>query len=197
MFSLCWSHHTIRSIHELLPKIAAAAAAFFIGLAPAIAADAAKQAEVRKGAESALADFYKSDPKLKGMVEAAPGYAVFTTYGLSFLVGGAGGKCIAHDKATKKTTYMELAQASAGAQIGASETRYLFIFKSAAELQQFIDKGWDASASAAAGAGTGKQAANASAGAFTGGQMYTLTKTGLQAGVAAAGTKVWKDKDLN
>jgi len=182
---------------KLLPKLAAAVAAFFIGLTPALAADTAKQAEVRKAAEGALADFYKSDPKIKGQVEAAPGYAVFTTYGLSFLVGGAGGKGIAYDKATKKHTYMELAQASAGAQIGASETRYLFIFKSAADLQQFIDKGWDASASVAAGAGTGKDSANVSAGAFTGGQFYTLTKAGLQVGAAAAGTKVWKDKDLN
>jgi lipid-binding SYLF domain-containing protein len=28
-------------------------------------------------------------------------------------------------------------------------------------------------------------------------QYYTLTKNGLQAGVAVAGTKYWKDKDLN
>jgi lipid-binding SYLF domain-containing protein len=65
-------------------------------------------------------------------------------------------------------------------------------------MQQFIDKGWDASAAAAAGAGaTGKGSANASTGAFTGGKFYQLTKNGLQAGVAASGTKVWKDKDLN
>ena len=92
---------------------------------------------------------------------------------------------------------MELAQASAGLQIGASETRYLFIFKDKASMQQFIDSGWDASASAAAGAGTGAKSAGGSAGAFTGGKFYQLTKTGLQAGVAAAGTKVWKDKELN
>jgi lipid-binding SYLF domain-containing protein len=160
---------------------------------------AAKQAEVRAKATQALEDFYKADPKLKGAVAKAPGYAVFTTYGLSFLIGGAGGKGIAYDNKTKKTTYMDLAQASAGLQIGASDTRYLFVFTDEKSLAQFIEKGWDASAGAAAGAGTGKDAATAGAGvgAFTGGSMYTLTKAGLQAGAAVAGTKAWKDKELN
>jgi lipid-binding SYLF domain-containing protein len=166
----------------------------------AVAQDkAAKQAEVRAKAAQTLEDFYKEDPKLKGVVAKAPGYAVFTTYGLSFLVGGAGGKGIAHDNKTKKTTYMDLAQASAGLQVGASDTRYLFIFNDAKSLAEFIEKGWDASAGAAAGAGTGKAgaAAGAGVGAFTGGNVYTLTKAGLQVGAAVAGTKAWKDKELN
>jgi len=167
------------------------------GLSSAMAADKAKQDEVLKAAQVTLADFYKAEPKIKGEVAAAPGYAVFTTYGISFLLGGAGGKGVVYDAATKTNTFMEMALASAGLQIGASETRYLFIFKDKASMQQFIDKGWDASAGAAAGAGTGTQSAGGSTGAFTGGKMYQLTKAGLQVGVAAAGTKVWKDKDLN
>ena len=158
---------------------------------------AKKQAEVLKAAETSLNDFYKADPKTKAEVEKAPGYAVFTTYGLSFLVGGAGGKGIAHDKATKKNTFMELGTASAGLQIGASETRYLFIFNDTKQLQQFIDSGWDASMSGGGSAGTGSKSAGTGEGVFTGGKMYTLTKTGLQVGAAAAGTKVWKDKELN
>jgi lipid-binding SYLF domain-containing protein len=101
----------------------------------------AKQAEVKAKAAQALEDFYKADPKLKDAVAKASGYAVFTTYGLSFLVGGAGGKGIAHDNKTKSITYMDLAQASAGLQIGASDTRYLFVFKDAKSLAEFIDKG--------------------------------------------------------
>jgi len=158
---------------------------------------AKKQAEVLKAAETSLADFSKADPKIKAELEKAPGYAVFTTYGLSFLVGGAGGKGVVHNRATKSNTFMELAQASAGLQIGASDTRYLFIFKDAASMQQFIDKGWDASAAVAAGAGAAGKSDGGSVGSFTGGKFYQLTKTGLQMGVAAAGTKVWKDKDLN
>ena len=159
----------------------------------------AKQSEVKDKAMQALQDFYKADPKLKDAVAKAPGFAVFTTYGLSFGLGGAGGKGVARDAATAKETYMSIAQASAGLQLGASDTRYLFIFGSPKDLTEFIDKGWDASAGASAGAGAGSKDANAKAGAgtFTGGKMYALTKTGLQVGVAVSGMKAWKDDDLN
>ncbi|MBB3178238.1 YSC84-related protein [Variovorax sp. Sphag1AA] len=160
---------------------------------------AAHQAEVKAKAMQALQDFYQADPAIKDAVNKAPGYAVFTTYGLSFGLGGAGGKGLAHDSKSKKDTYMSIAQASAGLQVGASDTRYLFVFNDAKSLADFINKGWDASVGAGAGAGTGKEEANVKAGAiaFTGGTAYVLTKTGLQAGVALGGSKVWKDKDLN
>ena len=160
---------------------------------------AKKQAEIRGKVSATLNDFYKADPKLKAEVSKAAGYGVFGTYGLSFLVGGAGGTGLVHDNKTKKDTYMSMAQASAGVQVGASETNYLFVFKDAAAMKSFIDSGWEAGASASAGAGAGDKTieAGAGAGAFTGGKVYTLTKTGLQAGGAVAGTKVWKDNDLN
>jgi lipid-binding SYLF domain-containing protein len=161
---------------------------------------AKKQAELREKAQATLNDFYNADANLKGAVESAAGYAVFTTYGLSFLVGGAGGSGLAHNNKTKKDTFMSLAQASAGVQVGASDTRYLFVFSDEKALQRFIDKGWAAGGQAGAGAGVGgDKTANIDAGAgeFTGGKMYMLTKAGLQAGGAAAGTKAWKDKKLN
>jgi lipid-binding SYLF domain-containing protein len=159
----------------------------------------AKQAEVKAKATAALQDFYKADPKLKAAVEKAPGYAVFTTYGLSFGLGGAGGKGVAHDAKAGRDVYMNIAQASAGLQIGASDTRYLFVFNDPKALATFIDKGWDASAQASVGAGDSKKDANAKAGAgnLTGGTMHLLTKTGLQMGAAVSGLKAWKDSDLN
>lgn len=160
---------------------------------------AKKQAEIRNKADASLNAFYKADPKLKAEVAQAAGYGVFGTYGLSFLIGGAGGSGLVHDNKTKKDAFMDMAQASAGVQVGASETSYLFVFKDAAAMKNFIDSGWEAGASASAGAGTGEKTieAGAGAGAFTGGKVYTLTKAGLQAGGAVAGTKVWKNKDLN
>lgn len=182
---------------KLLKWLTTGAALLAFGMSSAAAADKAKQEEVLKATHAALQEFYKKDPKIKAKAESAPGYAVFSTFGISFIIGGSGGKGIVHDNVTKKNTFMDLATASAGFQIGAAETRYLFIFKDKASMQQFIDSGWDASAGAAASAGTGSKSAGGSTGAFTGGKMYQLTKTGLQVGVAAAGTKVWKDKDLN
>ena len=160
----------------------------------------AKQSEIKEKATQALQDFYKADPKLKDVVAKAPGYAVFTTYGLSFGFGGAGGKGVAHDAKGGKVTYMSIAQASAGLQAGASDTRYLFVFDNSQAFANFVDKGWDASASAAAGVGAGgDNTANVKAGAgnIQGGRMYALTKAGLQAGASVSGMKAWKDKDLN
>src|SRR5262247_2705139 len=160
---------------------------------------AKKQAEIKKVTQASLQKFYKAKPELKGEVEKSPGYAVFTTYGLSFLIGGAGGKGIATDNKTKKITYMDMAQASAGLQVGAAESETLIIFKNAAALQNFIDKGWEASGGAVAQAGAGGKSAGPDAGAqvIADASYYTLTKNGLQAGLAVAGTKYWKDKDLN
>ena len=155
------------------------------------------KAEVNAKAEQTLNEFFMAKPKLKAEVKNAAGYGVFTTYGLSFLVGGSGGKGLVHDNKNGHKTYMDLAQASAGLQIGASETRYLFVFKDAKAMQSFIESGWEAGAEAGAGAGAGKKAAGGSVGEFSGGHLYSLTKNGFQVGGALAGTKFWKDKDLN
>lgn len=174
-----------------------------LGLAgSAWAADAQvekKRADIRKGVSETLQEFYKADAKLKGEVQKAAGYAVFKTYGGSLIVGGAGGEGLVRDNKSGKETFMSIAQASAGLQIGVSRTRYLFIFKDAAATQRFIDSGWEAGASASAGAGAGKEKINAGAGAgeFTGGKVYTLTDAGVQAGGAVAGTKVWKNDEIN
>lgn len=170
----------------------------FVASGTAVAQDkAAKQAEVKAKAMQTLEDFYRADPKLKDTVAKAPGYAVFTTYGFSFILGGAGGKGLVNDNKTKQVTYMEIGQASAGVQIGAGDTRYLFVFKDAKSMAQFVDKGWDASLGGGVAGGTGEKTAGKGEGTFTGGTMLMLTKSGIQAGAALAGTKAWKDKDLN
>ena len=185
-------------LHRILT---AAAVALSLVASGAFAQDekAKKQAEVRKVTATSLEKFYKADPKLKGEVAKAPGYAVFTTYGISFLIGGAGGKGLTHDNKTKKVTYMDMAQASAGLQAGIAESETLIIFKSAKGMEEFVNKGWEAGGGGAVQAGAAGKSVGAASGenAIADASYYTLTKNGLQAGIAIAGTKFWKDKELN
>jgi len=166
---------------------------------------ATKQAEVQKKTQEALERFYKAKPELKDAVAKAPGYGIFTTYGFSFGLGGSGGSGIVHDNKTKHNTYMSVGGASAGLQLGASQPEVLFVFHSASAMNTFIAKGWTGGAEATASAGAGDKSVGGGKGANTGGSTtgdaaattYTMTKNGLEAGVAVGGSKFWKDKDLN
>jgi lipid-binding SYLF domain-containing protein len=160
---------------------------------------AAKQAEVVKATQATLEKFYKFNPELKAAVAKAPGSAVFTTYGISFIFGGAGGKGLVHDNQTGKNVFMSMASASVGAQISAAESDILIVFKKPATLAAFVDRGWTASggANASAGAGGKSTGGGQAASAVNDAESYTLTPNGLTAGVAIAGSKFWKDDDLN
>jgi len=163
------------------------------------ATKAEKQAEVVKATHSALEKFYKSKPELKTAVGKAPGYALFTTYGVSFLVGGEGGTGLVHDNKTQKNTFMKMAGASVGAQIGAAQNDVLVIFNTAAAMNEFIAKGWEGTGGVSAAAGAGDKSAGAGMGGSLNdtNQSFTLTKNGIQGGVAIGGAKAWKDDELN
>ena len=160
---------------------------------------AAKQAEVMKSTQAAMERFYKAKPELKAAVGKAPGYGIFTTYGVSFLIGGSGGTGLVHDNHAKKNTFMKVGGASAGLQLGASETEMLIVFKTPAAMHQFTESGWEVTNTATASAGASGAMAGGGKGetAMQDAETYTLTKNGLEAGLAVGGSKFWKDKDLN
>jgi len=160
---------------------------------------AAKQAEVVKTTQAAMERFYKAKPELKTTVGKAPGYGVFTTYGVSFLIGGSGGTGLVHDNKAKKNTFMKVGAASAGLQLGASQTEMLIIFKTPAAMNKFVESGWEVTNAVTASAGASGATAGAGRGetAMQDAETYTLTKNGLEAGLAVGGSKFWKDKDLN
>jgi lipid-binding SYLF domain-containing protein len=177
--------------------IAAAALALS---ASALAADpAAQKAELQKMCDEALATLYKAKPAAKAEVEKAAGYGCFTSFGISFFVGGAGGRGLVHDNATKKTTFMHMGQATGGFDFGVKDYREVLVFKDKATLAKFIDKGWEfggggGAQATAGGKGAKTEATEISSGAIA---VYPMTKTGLAIGVAAGARKYWKDDDLN
>jgi lipid-binding SYLF domain-containing protein len=160
---------------------------------------AAKQAEVQQKTNEALERFYKAKPELKEATAKAPGYGIFTTYGFSFVIGGSGGAGVVHDNKTKHNTYMKVGGATAGLQLGAAQTEVLIVFKTVAAMNNFVTKGWTAGGAATASAGAGSATAGGGKGETEMGDAatYTMTKNGLEVGLAAGASKFWKDKELN
>ena len=158
-----------------------------------------KRAELRKMCDDALATIYKAKPEVKGLVAKGAGYGCFTSFGMSFFVGGAGGQGLVHSNKTKADTYMNMAQASGGFDFGVKQYREVLVFKDAKTLQQFVDKGWEFGGSATATAAAGGKGATADDTQIKTGaiQVFPLTGTGLAAGVSVAGRKYWKDDALN
>lgn len=178
--------------------------AFGLAGGAALADDKAKiqkeRAEVRKMRDQALATIYKHKPELKAKVAAAPGYAVFTDYGITiFFVGGAGGRGIAVNNHTKKETFMNMGQASAGLGLGVKDVRLLFIFKTQKAFDYVVEKGWEFGGGGTAAAAVSDKGASTAAGADFGEQVekYGIAKNGLMFETTLTGTKYWKSSDLN
>lgn len=188
----------------MLPRIVFALAVGLAVLSPSTfaAEDKAAQqrAEIRKMRDATLAELYKQKPELKAKVEKAPGYAVFSNVGVQVIFfGGAGGHGIAVENKTKKETFMNMAQVSAGIGVGVKDFRGVFVFADETTLNKFIYSGWEFGAEAGAAAKSDSKggAAGETASAKSGIEVYELTKAGVIAAATVAGTKYWLNKDLN
>lgn len=185
--------------------VLAALAISLAALNPSVAAAkeptrAEKQADVRKTANDTLNRLYKAQPSARKAVEGAAGYAVFSNFGMKiFLAGGGSGSGIAVDNKTKKETFMKMLEVQAGLGIGIKKFRVVFVFEKAADLNNFINSGWEFGGQATAAAKVGQEG-----GAYQGAMsvspgvwMYQLTDEGLAAELTGKGTKYYKDSDLN
>jgi lipid-binding SYLF domain-containing protein len=161
--------------------------------------DAARD-EVRTMTAQSLNQLYQKEPAAKGAVANAAGYAVFSDFGFKVLfMGGAGGKGMAVNNATKQETFMEMGEFQPGLGLGAEKYRIVLIFENPAEFNKFITSGWEVGANAMAAA-KDKNEGGGAAGAMTvseGVKMYQLSETGAIVGVSITAAKYYKDDDLN
>jgi hypothetical protein len=157
------------------------------------------RAEIRQKCNEAFSVLYREKPELKARIAKSAGYGCFYSFGVTVLVGGAGGHGIVHNNATNKDTYMKMGQASAGIELGIKDYREVLIFKDRKTLEKFVASGWEFSGSGGAAAqvkGEGGEVGAATSGSEAI-EIYPMTKTGLALGVSAAGRKYWKDDNLN
>jgi len=155
---------------------------------------------VLKMREETLAKLYAQKPETRAMIKKAAGYGVFSNIGTHiFLLAGGSGYGIVLDNATGHKTYMKMRSVGFGLGIGVKDVRVVFIFKNKRVLNEFVEKGWEFGGQADAAAKSGDKGAAVGGEAYveTGIAIYQLTEAGVALQATIAGTKYWKDKDLN
>ena len=186
--------------------VASAMVVMFLGLSacsttPISKSDKEQQQDsVRDMANKTLSQLYAKHPAAKDVIAKAAGYAVFSDFGFKvWTLGGARGKGMAVNNATKQETFMEMLEFQPGMGFGASKFRVVFIFETAEAFNTFVNSGWEAGANAMASAKT-KTEGGALAGAVSvskGVKMFQLNDEGAIVGVSLTAAKYYKDKELN
>lgn len=159
-----------------------------------------RRQEVANMETETLGRLYREKPDAQAKVEKAPGYGVFSNANINLVFASAGGGYgVVVDNATKQRTYMKMALGGVGLGLGAKDYRVVMVFKDKATMDKFVEKGWDAGAHADAAAKTPDKGAEASVeGDLNSGiEIFSMTETGLALQATIAGTKYWKDKELN
>jgi lipid-binding SYLF domain-containing protein len=161
-----------------------------------------KRAAVRKDRDEILAKLYAAHPEAKAKLQKAAGYGTFNNKNMNlFLLSTGHGYGMVIDKDGKET-FMAMGSLGGGLGIGVKDLSVVFIFKDAEVMKKFIESGWQfgGEADATAKAGDKGGAAAKEAAADTGAnvfEIYQITDTGVALQATVAGTKYWKDKDLN
>ncbi len=155
----------------------------------------AKRSQIDATAGAALDQLLKSNPAAKELYEKAYGWAAFDNLKLGFFFSGGGGKGVAVQKKGNKRTYMSMGSAGFGLAFGGKKYQVVFLFQDSRTFNNFVNSGWTAQGAANATAGTAN--VGGQTGFVNGMAIYQISGTGLMANVDLAGTKYFKDKDLN
>ena len=189
------------SLLLMLAMVAVTSLVFLNGCGPSAKLPIGEQRQVVADMETeTLARLYKEDPATKDKIKKAAGYGVFSKANINVIfVSAGGGYGIVTDKSTGKKTYMKMALGGVGLGLGAKDYRQVLIFNSKEVLNKFIESGWEfgghADAAAKAGHTGGEMSGEGMIGADI--EAYAMTEAGLALQATVAGTKYWKDKDLN
>jgi len=154
-----------------------------------------KRAAIDARANETLAELFDKNAKAKKLYDTAYGYAVFGNWKFAFVISGGGGTGVAVNKGSDTRTYMSMGTGGIGLGLGGKKYNVVFLFQDEKTFTGFVEKGWQADASATAAAGTA--AAEAGTGFVNGIAIYQITDAGVMAQADIAGSKYWKDKKLN
>ncbi len=158
-----------------------------------------RKAYALEARDKTLKELYERKPETREKVKKAAGYGVFSDWGVNVIfVSAANGWGVVTDNKTGQETFMKMGQVGIGLGIGVKDFRAVFIFRSQEALRKFVYSGWEFGAHADAAAVSGDKGGQASGAATLQDiEIYQFTKSGIALQATIAGTKYWRDKDLN
>ena len=154
-----------------------------------------KRMKIDETAKEAFDTLFASSPKAEDLFEMSYGWAVFDNLKLAFGFSGGGGNGVAKARVSGEKTYMKMGTAGIGIGLGVNTYQVVFLFQDSRSYKNFVEKGWQAEATASAVAG--ETGAEAKTDFSNGMAIYQITDKGLMAFADIAGTKYWKNKKLN
>jgi hypothetical protein len=159
----------------------------------------ATRAELDAMALATLRRLLDEQPAARDLYAMSAGYAVFDTRRLVVLGLAAGaGRGVAVSRTGGSPVYMNMGTAGVGFSfgLGGFETQVVMFFENEWTLREFMRNGYDATARA--GAMFDHEKAEAVVAGFTNGRaIFFLTNRGWKVSATAAGTRYWRDADLN
>ena len=95
---------------------------------------------MREIANKTLTQLYTTQPAAKDAITNSAGYAVFSDFGFKVIfMGGAGGKGLAVNNATKQETFMEMLEFQPRLGPGGGKVSYCIRFRDAGGVQHLRD----------------------------------------------------------
>ena len=155
----------------------------------------AKQTKIYETAKESLDEVFKGNKSAKELYNNSYGWAAFDNLKIAWGFSGGGGNGVAVNKKSGARTYMKVGTVGVGLGLGAQKYQVVFLFQDEKTFRNFVDKGWQADATAQAAAGTA--GVGGQTGFVNGIAIYQITDKGLMASADIAGTKYWKNKKLN
>jgi len=139
-------------------------------------------------ASASIDTMVAKDPGIRSFIDRSVGYAVFPSIGKGgFIVGGAHGRGVLYERGAP-TGFVELNQASIGAQIGGQSFAELIVFDDQAALERLKAGQFNISGDVSAVALTAGASAQAE---FRDGiAVFTMPKGGLMAELSVTGQKI-------
>ena len=162
-----------------------------------------KRKVVRNMRTETLNELYKKRPEARSKLRQAVGYGAFTNIETKIMfVGGGSGYGLIVDNANGRETFMRMAKVHGGVGLGIQDFRAVFVFNDRDTMKRFIEEGWQFGGGADASLKAGEKGAAATGDIMVDTQakpmeIYQFTEAGIALSATAAGTKYWKDKELN